>query len=83
MAQCMGVTKTGTRCRNNAIPGTNYCYDSSHGSAHKHPADRLRNWFVNNWLGVVGLGFGIITLIRATTNCCKGTRAPNSFMHLV
>ena len=67
MAKCIAQTKTGARCRNNAIPGTDYCYIGSHGEEHKPVAARLRNWIVNNWLGAAGLLirllFGIVTLV--------------------
>ena len=35
MPQCKAITKDGEQCRNNSIPGTGFCYISSHGQIQK------------------------------------------------
>jgi hypothetical protein len=51
-ARCTASTKGGGRCRNNAIPGTKFCYISSHGDIPKTLGQRSRNFARNNWLAL-------------------------------
>lgn len=50
MARCKAGTKTGDQCRNNAIPGTRFCYISSHGNIQKTFSQRAGNFVKNKWL---------------------------------
>lgn len=49
MKQCQAKTKTGDQCKNNAIPGTDFCYLKSHGSGHVNCLKRALNVLVNKW----------------------------------
>src|SRR5712691_5894494 len=53
MARCKASTKAGDQCRNNAIPGTKFCYISSHGDIKKTLRQRAGNFIRNNWLSLV------------------------------
>jgi hypothetical protein len=53
MTRCKAITKAGDQCRNNAIPGTGFCYMSSHGKLQKTLGQRFRNFVANNWLALV------------------------------
>jgi hypothetical protein len=55
MPRCKATTKNGDQCRNNAIPGTSFCYISSHGQIRKTFRQRTRNFFRNNWLALVAV----------------------------
>jgi hypothetical protein len=52
MARCKALTKAGDQCRNNAIPGTKFCYVSSHGDIPKPLGKRAANFIRNNWLSL-------------------------------
>jgi hypothetical protein len=53
MARCKAFTNAGDQCRNNAIPGTRFCYISSHGNTAKTRGQRARNFVRNNWVAFV------------------------------
>jgi hypothetical protein len=53
MHQCEATTKNGDRCRNNAIPGTYFCYISSHGQIQKTFGQRARNFLRNKLLPLI------------------------------
>lgn len=58
MSRCKAKITTGDQCRNNAIPGTNYCYIASHGNVRKTFWQRSLNLLHNNWqpaLAVISL----------------------------
>jgi len=61
MPRCKARTKSGDQCRNNAIPGTEYCYISSHGQIVKPFLKKWFNFFQNNWQ----LAIAIISLCLA------------------
>jgi len=50
MARCKASTTTGDQCQNIAIPGTRFCYISSHGHIRKTFAERAGNFVQNKWL---------------------------------
>jgi len=66
MARCKASTKTGDQCRNNAIPGTRFCYISSHGNIQKTFGQRLGNFVQNRWLtlalALVSSALGVLAL---------------------
>lgn len=49
MSRCKAETKNGVQCRNNAIPGTAFCYILSHGRIHKSAWQRFLNLLRNQW----------------------------------
>src|SRR5258706_4272019 len=49
MARCKAKTKNGDQCRNNSIPGTCFCYISSHGHIRKTLWQKTRNFLRNHW----------------------------------
>jgi hypothetical protein len=51
MRRCKANTKSGDQCRNNAIPGTRFCYLSSHGGGQEPFVRRAANFIGNKWLG--------------------------------
>jgi hypothetical protein len=53
MRRCKANTKSGDQCRNNAIPGTRFCYLSSHGGGQEPFVRRAANFTGNKWLGVL------------------------------
>jgi hypothetical protein len=63
MPRCKATTKNSDQCRNNAIPGTQFCYISSHGQIQKTFGQRVRNFFRNNWqapIAVISLAVAAI-----------------------
>jgi hypothetical protein len=55
MSRCKATTKNGDQCRNNAIPGTRFCYISSHGQIQKTSGQRARNFLRNKWQAAVAV----------------------------
>jgi hypothetical protein len=49
MSRCKAKTKDGDQCRNNAIPGTAFCYVTSHGRVSKTFKERFWNYLRNHW----------------------------------
>lgn len=62
MPRCQGKTKSGDQCRNNALPGTNYCFLSAHGGSAASLPRRTGNFLRNNILAVVSLILGVTAL---------------------
>jgi len=63
LARCRAKTSRGNQCRNNAIPGTHYCYLKSHGASNATLTKRLINFIRNHLIGFVSLGLGIAALL--------------------
>lgn len=60
MARCKAKKVSGDQCRNNVIPGTDYCYLKSHGASNTTHTKRLINFLFNHRLiTVVFLVLGI------------------------
>jgi len=55
MPRCKALTKNGDQCRNNAIPGTSFCYISAHGTIHKTRWQKLLNFLRNQWQPIVAV----------------------------
>jgi hypothetical protein len=47
MPQCKAITKNAEQCRNNSIPGTDFCYISSHGQIQKTFWQKFFNHLLN------------------------------------
>ena len=62
MARCKAKTSRGDQCRNNAIPGTHYCYLRSHGASNEAPTKRLVNFIFNHLVSIASLGLGVAVL---------------------
>jgi len=62
MSRCKANTKTGDQCRNNAIPGTRFCYLSSHGDIKKSFGQRAANFAWNKW---VTLALSVVSVVLA------------------
>jgi hypothetical protein len=65
MPRCKAKTTTGDQCRNNAIPGTSFCYISSHGKIRKTRWQRSWNLLRNKWQAAVALISLPLTLFGA------------------
>ncbi len=59
--RCQARTRSGDKCRNNAISGTSFCYISTHGHIRKTPGQRVANFVKNKW---VVLTLDLITVTR-------------------
>jgi hypothetical protein len=55
MPRCKEITKNGDQCRNNSIPGTSFCYISSHGHIQKTFWQKTRNFLRNHWQTLVSV----------------------------
>jgi len=61
MARCRAKTREGDQCRNNAIPGTKYCYIASHGAIGAPFYKRCLNFARNHLvLTIIGLIVGLV-----------------------
>lgn len=60
--RCKARTREGDQCRNNAIPGTEYCYIKSHGCQKILFHKRALNFVRNHWIGIFSV---IVTLVLA------------------
>lgn len=52
MPRCKASTKAGDQCRNKAIPGTRFCYLSSHGARQRPFLQRATNFVSNHGLAM-------------------------------
>src|SRR5258705_661396 len=55
MPGCKEITKTCDQCRNNSIPGSSFCYISSHGHIQKTFWQKTRNFLRNHWQTLVSV----------------------------
>lgn len=64
MPRCKAITKNGDQCRNNSIPGTRFCYISSHGQIQKTSWQRFCNFIRNQWqpLTIISLCVSTVTV---------------------
>src|SRR5579862_3419379 len=66
MTRCRGKTKSGDQCRNNAIPGSDFCYVKAHVAPGQGILSRLLNFLANKYwvaiLGLLGLILGVVSL---------------------
>jgi len=65
---------TGDQCRNNAIPGTDFCYLSSHVAPEQGAAKRLLNFFVNHYFLAACTIFGAVGVVLAIYTYYHGER---------
>jgi hypothetical protein len=65
MPQCRGRTRDGSRCKNNAIPGTKSCYLASHGGYTASPSRRVRNYIANHPLFLLLCAVGSVASVVA------------------
>lgn len=65
MPRCQAKIRNGDQCRNNAIPGTNFCYLKSHGASQAALYKRFYNFLRNHLglsIGIIGLGIAVFSL---------------------
>jgi len=58
--RCKASTRSGDQCRNSAIPGTSFCYISTHGGISKTWGQRVSNFIQNKW---VALALGVVSIV--------------------
>ena len=63
MNQCNATTRSGGRCRNNAIPGYQSCFIASHGGRTASSSQRFLNALKNHWFSALSIIASLITII--------------------
>jgi len=63
MPRCKSKTSQGKPCRNNAIPGTDYCYLKSHSASIATISERIKNYLLNHILSIIALALTVTALV--------------------
>ncbi len=63
--RCASLTKDGKQCRNNAIPGSKWCYLASHGGRKASIWARIINRIQNHWVITLLTAVGAVAAVIA------------------
>src|SRR5687767_3614528 len=63
MAQCRALKVDGTPCREEALPGSQFCYRSSHQAQYQSIGKKVVQFLRKHWFGILSFVVGLTGVI--------------------